>query len=585
MKHLTLLFLLLSFFCNAQIQGFIGANAKGQSHNPTTIVRSLDATFYKYQRDDTPFVVQNTSVGLGFFTWALYDISDPNDTQTGLLYDYKTTYTPEFGNLPVGYYVLIATVNSLNPDPVGRIFWDKQITVLPAEFTEGEADRVLSLDDGNNIFDATSWTAGEKIFLKKIDATVGRIRIDNYNSAASRAHLLIDPSSEMEVDAFTGSHGLYLVNCQGLLIDAVGTTDTYNLYLNGTGDNTSHGINLNTVSDIRCAGIEIYGVKIKVPQSGASGIRMLGDESATYNRDDPPLENFKFGHIWIVEAGHEGGYWGYTDDTDGGNGGPRQFKDLWAWDWVVDDTGRDPIQPCNQIDAIIHDWVINAAGTLGEPSHNSYISHNAGNQDIKIFNIRAKGGIHPMSIALGVTGTNPMIWNCVFEAETLPSQSSWNFIQTDAGSTTDLTIANITFVANTGDEIVYRLDASGGNTRDIDDFTLINCTTIKGTSANFFTKDGTNPEDNWDRTSGNLTYTPATASTAILDATTHLPSASNSPSINGGVAWSTRRTAAQMLGKFGANSYQYDIDGYIITDGEYPSGAGSGIELKLADLP
>lgn len=579
----TLLFLLLSFnlFGQLPIASFVSQQRTSTTVSPT-IIRSIDADFNEYQRLGAPFTIENNSLGSGTFVWQALNISD-DDPANWSVEEQQTATSPTW-DLPLGHYAFYVSTQGLNPDPVARYFINQTVTVLPALFTEGEADRVLSLDDGNNIFDASSWTDGEQIFLKKIDATVGRIRIDNYTSA-TQAHLLIDPSSEMEVNSFVGSHGLYLVNCQNLLIDAVGTTDAYGLYLNGVGDNTSHGINLNLVSDIRCENIEIYGVKINVPQSGASGIRMLGDESATYNRGDPPLQHFRFAHIWIVNAGHEGGYWGYTDDTDGGNGGPRQFQYLRAWDWVVDETGRDPIQPCNQIDAMIWDWSITSAGTLEEPSHNSYISHNSGNQNVKIFNIRAKGGMHPISIALGTTGTNPMIWNCVFEGETLPSQSSWNFFQTDAGSTTDAAIMNVTFVANTGDEIVYRFDASGGNTRDIDDFTLINCTTIKGTSANFFTKDGTNPETSWDRTSGNLTYIPATSATALLDGTTRLPSSVSCPSINGGVAWTTRRTAAETLSDFGTLEFQFDVDGYVVgLDGEYPSGAGSGMELKLNDL-
>lgn len=559
----------------------VSSVTRGSSGTPAdTLVRSLSATFYKFQRHNIPFTITNTSVGTGTWDWRILDLGDNS------IYTTSSQQHPEF-TLPVGNYLVYLSTQGLNPDPVARVFWDKRITVLPVLFTEGEADRVLSLDDGNNIFDASSWADGERIFLKKIDATVGRIRIDNYTSA-TRAHLLIDPSSEMEVNTFAGSSGLYLVNCQNILIDAVSGTgggDEYNLFLNGFGENTSHGIVINTTSDIRCEGIEIYGVKIDVDQSGATAVRLLADESATYNRSDPPLVKFRFAHIWVVNAGHEGIYANVSTETDGGFGGPRQFEDLQAWDWIVDNSGRDPIQLGNCINSIIHDWIINGAAGLAEPSHNSYIVDNPGNHNPKIFNIRAKGGLHGISMAFGTTGVNPMLWNIVMEVETLASQSAWNFIQTDAGATTDAAIMNVTIVANTGDEIVYRFDESGANTREIDDFTLINCTTIKGTSANFFTADGSPDQTNWDRTSGNLTYIPATASTALLDGTTHLPSDVDSPSVDGGVSRVTRRNAADLLASYDALEFaDFDIDGYISTDGEFWSGAGSGIELKLAEL-
>lgn len=581
MKKLLFIFLLFSLWANAQmpLAGVVGQQSS--SGIEETLIRSIDAEFDKYQRHNVAFAINNTSNGTGTFAWQMLDFT--TKAVVDIQYGYEPTWT-----LPRGEYILYGTVQGLNPDAVARVFYHKRITVLPVKFTEGEADRVLSLDDGNNIFDASGWTAGEQIFLKKIDATVGRIRINNYNSAAAQAHLIIDPSSEMEVNAFSGSSGLYLVNCQNILIDAVdgpGDGDDYNLFLNGFGQNTSHGIVINTTTDVRCEGIEIYGVKIDVDQSGATAVRLLADEGATYNRSDDPLVKFRFGHFWIVNAGHEGIYANVSTETDGGFGGPRQFEDLQAWDWIVDNSIRDPIQLGNCIDCIIHDWTINGAASGEEPSHNSYIVDNPGNHNLKVFNIRAKGGMHGISMAFGTTGVNPMIWNVVMEVETLPSQSAWNFIQTDAGATTDAAIMNVTIVANTGDEIVYRFDASGGNTRDIDDFTLINCTTIKGTSANFWTKDGTNPETNWDITSGNLTYIPATAATALLDGTTHLPSSLLCPSIDGGVSRTTRRTAAEMLADFGSLEFgDFDIDGYIPTDGEYFSGAGSGITLKLNDL-
>ncbi len=240
----------------------------------------------------------------------------------------------------------------------------------------------------------------------------------------------------------------------------------------------------------------------------------------------------------------------------------------------------------NCIDSQFHDWVINAAATLGEPSHNSYVSHNSGNLRCKIFNISGKGADHAISIAHGDTGGGLMMWNIVLEGETLPSQTSWTFIQVGDAPPTDLAIMNVTFVANSGDEIVYRLDSQlSQGTQDITDFTLINCTTIKGTSAALFAKDGTNDESGWDRTSGNLTYIPSTAATALLDATTHLPSSISSPSVNGGVSRTTRRTYAQMLGEYDDLQFEADIHGYVVgLDGQYPSGAGSGMELKLAAL-
>lgn len=551
-----------------------------QQTQQDTLIRSLDANFNMYQRVNTPFVVNNTSNGYGDFTWHVLDITDPDSAQWGI-YETSTTRHPEF-TLPRGEYLIYGEVQGLNPTKVARIFWHKKVTVLPVLKTELECDWVYSLTTGANTIDGSGWEDGDTVFFKKSGATVGRIRINN----APGAHVIIDPSSEMEVNAFAGSSGLTLVNCQNLIIDAVGTTDAYGLYINGVGDNTAHGIVINTVSDIRCEGIEIYGVKIEVPQTGASGLRMLGDESADYNASLPPLTRFRFGRIWIVESGHEGEYLGVSVEGGGSFGGPRKFDDVRCWDFIVDESSRDAQQFGGVLRGMFHNWTINASGTLGESSHNSYIVHNEGNQNCKVFNIRCKGGVTGISMQFGATGANPMMWNIVMEVPTGGTFSSWNFIQVGNAPNTDITIMNLTFVALSGDEIVFRFDSTlGQGTQDIDDFTLINILAIKGATQNFFTKDGTNSEGNWDRDSGNQIFTPATAANALLDPVTHLPASVLSPAINGGVTWTFRRTLAEMLGKFGSLEIQYDVDGYVVgLDGQYPTGAGSGMELKLAAL-
>jgi len=130
-------------------------------------------------------------------------------------------------------------------------------------------------------------------------ATAGRLRINN-GTFTDRVHLLFDPNNRIEFNSFVGSHAIYLVNCQNLLLDGCGNpNEDYNIYCNGVGDNTSHGVNYNLTTDIRCQFIELCGVEINVPQSGASGIRVLGDESATYNRTNTLCDGLIFHKIKV----------------------------------------------------------------------------------------------------------------------------------------------------------------------------------------------------------------------------------------------------------------------------------------------
>lgn len=547
---------------------------RNSGSQPDTLIRNLEATFYKFQRHNVPFTITNNTSGYGTFSWYVLNLTTLAVQTTSSLRN------PSF-TLPEGHYLIYGEVQGLNPNTVARIFWHNRIRVLPVMFTSGEADIVLDLDNGNNIIDASGWGDDIKVYCNKLDATVGRIRINDYTG--TRAHILVD--EPMEINAFAGSSGLYFVNCQNIIFDAVGTTDEYYVTLDGIGVNTSHGVVFNTTADIRCEFIELYGLDIQVDQTGASGVRVLADVSATYNRTLAPLDGIKIAHC-KGKAGHEFIYFNVSTESGAGDvNKPRKNINTDVWDILVETCKRDPLQFGNQINLRCHDVTILGAATLGEPSHDSYIVINPGCENPIIFNIFGAGGLHGISVNLGETGTLPRIWNVILKLQTLPSQSSWNFLQTGEGTTTDLSILNATNLAETGDEIVYRLDASGDNTRDIDRFTLINIASLKGVSANFFTKDGTNAETNWDRTSGNLSYIPAAWADALIDSDGFITSVS-SPLINGGVSWLTRMTQADMLCDFGDVVFNmYDISGYIVgLDGEYQTGADAGIPLKLAAL-
>lgn len=381
-----------------------------------SLIRNLQASFYKFQRHNVPFTITNTTTGTGTWDWKILDLGDSIVAPS--IYATSTLKNPEF-TLPEGNYLVYLSSQGLNPDPVARVFWDKKITVLPVMFESGDADVILDLDDGNNIIDASGWGDDIKVYCNQLDATVGRIRINDYTGTG--AHILVD--EPMTIDTFSGSSGLYFVNCQNILWDAVGLTDQYYVTLDGIGVNTSHGIVLNTTTDVRCAFIEIYGIDIQVTQSGASGVRVLADESATYNRNDAPLDGLKFAHI-KGQAGHEFIYLNVSTDTDGGFGGPRKFINPWIWDIDVESSGRDAIQWGNCINGVAHDIRIAECATLGEPSHDSYLVFNPGLENCKMFNVIGRGGVHGISLNFGDTGTLPMIWNVIVELETLASQST-----------------------------------------------------------------------------------------------------------------------------------------------------------------
>jgi hypothetical protein len=555
----------------------IVASSIGRGTSIPTYIRTIDIDVDTIQRQGEPFVVNSTVVGTGNYLWRVFDLSTNNSIAS------STDPTPIFTISTEGEYLIYLTVTGLNQ--VKRVFWKNKITVLPVTFTEGEADRVLTCGTGNNLFDGSTWGNGEKIFVKRSGATIGKLRFSNLNPSV-RSHILIDPANRMEARSFSGGHGLQFINCSNLLFDGCGNpAQDYNFYCNANGLSTSHAVSIGESNGVPCTNMHLCGIETNTPTSGASGFRYLADETPTYNRNTTEIHNFKL-HNWkVTNSGHEGVYVGFNSDTDTGDGGPPQFYNTRIYHgWIVD-SGRDGLQPCNCVEnLLIHDIRIDSAATLGEPSHASYVSVNPGNSG-HIFNIKGLGGVQAISQQFGDTGGEMWIWNCVFECNNV-SGSSQTFIQVGDAPNTNLHYWNWTEWGLQDTKIGYRLDSTlTQGTQDIVVFHLINQVTKKGTSSNFLTVDGTNSQTQWVTNQGNLTYVIATQATADLDPD-YQPLTSSSPVINGGVDISTYIPYSDFFGSFDSGTHEltYDIDGYVVTGGDYFSGAYSGIELKLADL-
>lgn len=549
----------------------VASSIRSSSGVTPTLIRNLEATWYKFQRHNEAFTVTNTTNGYGTFSWKVLNLTTPGIVATSSLRE--PTFT-----LPEGHYVLFGEVTGLNPNPVMRVFFDKRIRVLG---THDDIDFNVDLDDGNNFIDCSGWGSDIKVYANKLDATVGKIRFSNYTG--TKVQFIVD--EPMEINSFVGGHAIQFINCTGqFIVDAVGLTDQWYITCDGMGVSTSHAVVLNTTADIRCEFVELYGINIQIDETGASGIRVLADVSATYNRTLAPLDGIKIAHC-KGRAGHEYIYFNVSTESGVGDvNKPRKNINTDVWDIEVETCKRDPLQFGNQINLRCHNVTILEYATLGEPSHDSAIVINPGCEAPRIFNIFSAGGLHGISLNLGETGTDPIIWNVVLKVNNLLSQSAWNFLQTGEGSTTDIGIMNSTIIAVTGDEIVTRLDGSGDNTRDIDRFTLINIAALKGVSAAFFAEDGTQSEVNWDRTSGNQSFIPADHTDAMLDSDGFINNVA-SPLIDGGVSMTTRYDYVDFFGEYDDLEFEFDSRGYVIgLDGDYPTGHDAAIPLKLAEL-
>lgn len=554
------------------------ANSQGRVSS-TTFIRSVDIAVNSIQRQGEPFTISSTVDGVGNYLWHVFNLSTITTAFT------STNRDPEFTLTDEGEYLIFLTVSGLNT--VKRVFWHKVITCLPTLFVEGDAGVfTITCGTGNTIVDCSAWPTNRlKVFVKRSGATIGKLRFENLNQP-SRCHILIDPNNRMEARAFSGGHGLQFINCSKILFDGCGNPNQdYNFYCNANGLSTSHGVSIGQSNDIPCDEIHICGIETNTPTSGASGFRYLADETPNYNRVTTQVNNNKLHRFKVTNSGHEGFYVGFNSDTNTGDGGPPQFYNFRIYDgWIVD-SGRDGGQPCNCVSGLfIHSIRIDAAATLGEPSHASYISVNPGNSG-HIFNITGRSGVQALSQHFGETGGEMWIWNTLFVCNNI-SGSSQTFVQVGSAPNTNLHYWNWNEWGLQNTKIGYRVDSTlGQGPQDIVVFHLINQITRKGTSANFLTVDGTQSQALWVTNQGNLTYTSANEASADLDAD-YIPADASCPAITGGVNISAYIPYTDFFGSYdsGAIELTYDIDGYCVTDGQYFSGPYSGIPQKLAVL-
>lgn len=490
---------------------------------------------------------------------------------TGAIAATKSTASGTF-TLSEGKYHVLITVTGTN---TLMRFLPYSVTVLPALFTEGEADRVLTLGTGNNIYDASSWSDGENIFVKRSGATVGKLTItDLDNSGGNRSHILIDPSNKMTINSFSGGHGILFDNCHGVLFDACGnSSEEYNVYVYDNGLSTAHAVAFGFTGQPPCDEIELCGVETETATYGASGFRWLADETATYNRPSTTLTGQIIHNCKVIEAGHEGVYFNYTNDNNGGNGGPPQSDGTLLYSFHVVDSGRDAIQPCNCQNMTICNILIEASATLGEPSHQDYLSINDGCSG-RVFNVKGKGGQKAVSHQLGSTGGELWLWNISLECNGVSGSTNW-YTQLENGSNVNMHYWNITLL---GDPLIaFRIDSTG--TRDVDYLDIFNVVVRKGSGSNFLTVDGANSTTNWDVSSGNLSYSAATINDALIDSQDYYNIwAATSPAKDGGADPELRIPYADRFGSFDSGSIEisFDIDGYVTSADEH-SGAFAGL--------
>lgn len=335
----------------------------------------------------------------------------------------------------------------------------KAITVLPALFTEGQANAVWDFSAGavfyrdNNLVDRTNY----KIFCKGIATTGQYLGLEEWVSSITTqpVHILAAPGTVVEIRTSNVYTCRINQNCQNILLDGCGDPNIpygFKFSMPGTGGRAQIfyiEASTNSGSTTATAGrnITVCGLELDGNGISSAGIKVDTANSATvnYNTYNPLASDFggalvglRLFKIKISKTVDEGLYCGYVSDSPHGSpafaSAPIPFARIYKFDTV--DTGGDGIQlGASMFDAEVHHYTVTNAGTRNDPSHKNGVQFSSGNQRMYLFMGRVFSTKNLQSIATGLNGGDMDVFANIFENPTVDGNNHTNvFLRVDANA-------------------------------------------------------------------------------------------------------------------------------------------------------
>jgi hypothetical protein len=375
----------------------LGTRVKGQGNAYVTSIGVSGLGIQRQSVDFSPLETEN----LGTFDWSVLDSSLVEQ-------DSGTTKNPTFNLSTLGLYDVSLTVDRTNS--LLR-YYPRVIKVRPDPFEEGDADVVFDLDavqagtfsnplgdasvagNGTNNFaydfDDVS-RPGLKIYVK--GSYEGRINFTGLRGTLASPERIQCPTSGRAI--FTATNGSqpypwqFTTGNQYIEIDGSASSDNqYGFLLEGYIDGATGGQML-FFSGSAQKGIHIHGVECD-GRKNDPGSLLTGAGAAIQFQPPTPTSgqhagNWSWEYIYIHdcyihENEGEGIYVGYFNDSEVSGFRPDRMGDVYIFDNIIEDTGRDGIQFASTDYFEIFRNTIRRVGQEANASHISGFSLNDGN--------------------------------------------------------------------------------------------------------------------------------------------------------------------------------------------------------------
>jgi len=305
---------------------------------------------------------------------------------TGTVFGTSTSATPSFDLNDYGFYNV--THSAWNGSDSIHAFYEHAFYVFPPRFDEGEADLVIDLSDGTEVYFYTASSfagsdpAGKKVYIKGNDSN-GIIQFHNLQADEGNPLYIQKSNDNTEVNLTCRSgnpHALWFSSdnstngCRYIIVNGYNADGTHGLNINGNNASTQVAF-----TDGKFTHIQYFGIDFShFTNQDAACVAYIPTVGASNNITNWYADSLYMYDCNITNAGEEGIYVRYNNQTaQSGNVPPSGRGDVYAF-INVDGCGRDAFQFGGALNFSLHDCTAQDWGLQHEGSHESAVSHNAG---------------------------------------------------------------------------------------------------------------------------------------------------------------------------------------------------------------
>lgn len=409
-------FWLIPFYLQNTSQCTVAPNTFNAQETTQETIREIKLKDLDVQRENEAFQILNETKAKSAWEYHVID----SETEEIIL---KTTKINPTLSLKIGVYDVLVMAKGTN---ILRRHFRRFITVLPAVFTEDQADEVIDLSSVKSTILIKDFKnvvrPGYKIMIK--GTYNGHLRFTGLMGTKTRPVHIIN-KGQVTINATSSPYPfavLFSNANQYILFD--GKADAkipYGFKITGNPEKSGQVF---MISGLFNKGVEICGVTIKGQQGkteGAAGIQVQTAFNEECNADNWNFEYMKIHHIKIEESSSEGLYLGYFTDSKRDTGfSPHRLGQVLIYRDSIINSGWDGIQIALADEFEVHDNYVDGVSLSGHRDQSSMIIFNSGNDKGWCYRNTFKNGAHGATVFYGETGREAYIYSNLFVEGTFP---------------------------------------------------------------------------------------------------------------------------------------------------------------------